>query len=536
MGTMKEPQPGQSGGRQQQGKRPATGPAGVDFEDEEEEQQRQQQQQQQQRPPNAAKVGGRGAGGRKARGKKAAAAAAAASAAGQAGKGEPGVEGKAAEGAGAQQQQQQPQQQQQQQQQQRQQQQQQQAPGSQKAGSNTGAAAAATPPSSAASGLASAALTHQPEAGGKGKKGAAAAARAAQAAASQQPAYAAAAAAPSAANAGTSTPGAAAGAGAAGAGGAAGGGPAGAQAGQLPDMANYLDTYPACKRVMTGIRAMPNNSTKTPVSLINEYASRMMLEVVFSEEADTPTGPYTVTCALHEKTGKKLDDVGKGRGRNKRDARQVAAAACVEAMLQHKVPEVDFYAPAKPVVKNPNIKPGLGYSGRAGGYGSMGLKKRRDGDSAWSGSFMGGPMGVPRAGGYGSPAGPGASGGWQPPPQRPVPFTRATLPSSLPSSFNRLAAEVVPPRPHPPPPQQPPPPYSLRAFQPPPPQEQASHEHLQALAAALGTRGPVGPPGPGQAGAFGMHTLQVRIIHLHAEQVLVCLACIHCRYVCTNTC
>eukprot|EP00967_Tisochrysis_lutea_P123962 scaffold206886_cov12-Tisochrysis_lutea.AAC.1 len=43
----------------------------------------------------------------------------------------------------------------------------------------------------------------------------------------------------------------------------------------------------------------------------------------------------------------------------------------------------------------------------------------------------------------------------QPPPQRPVPFTRATLPSSLPSSYNRLAAEVVPPRPHPPPPQQP---------------------------------------------------------------------------------
>eukprot|EP00983_Pelagomonas_calceolata_P016144 510932-Pelagomonas_calceolata.AAC.1 len=35
--------------------------------------------------------------------------------------------------------------------------------------------------------------------------------------------------------------------------------------------------------------------------------------VVFSEEADTPTGPYTVTCALQEKTGRKLDDVGKGR-------------------------------------------------------------------------------------------------------------------------------------------------------------------------------------------------------------------------------
>jgi len=30
---------------------------------------------------------------------------------------------------------------------------------------------------------------------------------------------------------------------------------------------------------MTGIRAMPNNATKTPVSLMNEYAARMMLEV-----------------------------------------------------------------------------------------------------------------------------------------------------------------------------------------------------------------------------------------------------------------
>eukprot|EP00983_Pelagomonas_calceolata_P006100 203073-Pelagomonas_calceolata.AAC.3 len=56
---------------------------------------------------------------------------------------------------------------------------------------------------------------------------------------------------------------------------------------QDPCVARYqaCSSHPVCRKcmflctqVMTGIRAMPNNSTKTPVSLINEYASRMMLE------------------------------------------------------------------------------------------------------------------------------------------------------------------------------------------------------------------------------------------------------------------
>lgn len=36
--------------------------------------------------------------------------------------------------------------------------------------------------------------------------------------------------------------------------------------------------------------------------------------MVFTEEADAPTGPYAVTCCLRDKAGKRLEeDAGKGR-------------------------------------------------------------------------------------------------------------------------------------------------------------------------------------------------------------------------------
>lgn len=96
--------------------------------------------------------------------------------------------------------------------------------------------------------------------------------------------------------------------------------------------------------------------------------------------------------------------------------------------------------------------------------------------------------------------------GWQAPHPRPVPFTRATMPSSLPSSFNRMGPEVVPPpRPHPPHMAAPPPYGPMRAF----PPAAAAAAPPPAYAPTPG--GPAGlPPSGMQApGAFGMHTLQV---------------------------
>lgn len=53
----------------------------------------------------------------------------------------------------------------------------------------------------------------------------------------------------------------------------------------------------------------------------------------------------------------------RSQGRNKRDARQVSAASCVEMLLRH-TPEVDFYPPTKQAAptKNPNVKTGVSQS------------------------------------------------------------------------------------------------------------------------------------------------------------------------------
>jgi hypothetical protein len=69
---------------------------------------------------------------------------------------------------------------------------------------------------------------------------------------------------------------------------------------------------PLCLKV---VRATPNNSTKTPLSLLNEFAARLCLDVVFTEEADTQAGPFTVTAALQGRGGATGYIHAKGTGR-----------------------------------------------------------------------------------------------------------------------------------------------------------------------------------------------------------------------------
>lgn len=46
-----------------------------------------------------------------------------------------------------------------------------------------------------------------------------------------------------------------------------------------PDMSSYLDKYPHCRDLMVKIRSMPNNDNKTPAGVLNEYATKLNLEV-----------------------------------------------------------------------------------------------------------------------------------------------------------------------------------------------------------------------------------------------------------------
>lgn len=46
-----------------------------------------------------------------------------------------------------------------------------------------------------------------------------------------------------------------------------------------PDMNSYLDKFPRCRGLMVQIRSTPNNDNKTPAGVLNEYATKLNLEV-----------------------------------------------------------------------------------------------------------------------------------------------------------------------------------------------------------------------------------------------------------------
>eukprot|EP00798_Chlamydomonas_sp_ICE-L_P013861 gene13861-19784_t len=79
--------------------------------------------------------------------------------------------------------------------------------------------------------------------------------------------------------------------------------------------------------------ANPNTQNKTPVAILHEYASNMGLGVTYDEVADSQDGPFTITARLIAQDGSVKHNSGSGRGRTKKDARQVSAAATLEALL-----------------------------------------------------------------------------------------------------------------------------------------------------------------------------------------------------------
>lgn len=72
--------------------------------------------------------------------------------------------------------------------------------------------------------------------------------------------------------------------------------------------------YPRCASVLAMVRAQPGAATKTPLSLVNEYSAKLMLEVACVDEvADSPTGPYHITCRLQSKGGHRVHSQGRGQ-------------------------------------------------------------------------------------------------------------------------------------------------------------------------------------------------------------------------------
>eukprot|EP00884_Botryococcus_braunii_P002695 jgi/Botrbrau1/12426/Bobra.0229s0022.1 len=114
----------------------------------------------------------------------------------------------------------------------------------------------------------------------------------------------------------------------------------------LPDPNNFLEAYPKCRRLVETFRSNPNTHNKTPLAILHEYATRLSLELSYEESAPSNLGPFTVEAKLSSVGGAVTYATGTGRGRGKKDAKQVGAAAVLESLLLN-VAETEFLQPSK---------------------------------------------------------------------------------------------------------------------------------------------------------------------------------------------
>ncbi|EFN52131.1 hypothetical protein CHLNCDRAFT_58974 [Chlorella variabilis] len=113
----------------------------------------------------------------------------------------------------------------------------------------------------------------------------------------------------------------------------------------LPDGTNYMDPYPAVKALMAEFKARGQDN-KTPLAMLNEYASRLALRVDTEEQPppEGATGPISVAIKLVNSRGGQSFATSTGRGRTKQIGRQIASAALLETILE-TVPAEDLLAP-----------------------------------------------------------------------------------------------------------------------------------------------------------------------------------------------
>ncbi|KAL3161121.1 hypothetical protein ABBQ38_009496 [Trebouxia sp. C0009 RCD-2024] len=114
----------------------------------------------------------------------------------------------------------------------------------------------------------------------------------------------------------------------------------------IPDPESFLDSFLRCKHLVETFRANPSTHNKTPLAILHEYATRLGLELAYNETSEGTLGPFNVEAKLTSVGGSVLYATGSGRGRGKKDAKQVSAAAVLEMLLVN-VPESDFLMPGK---------------------------------------------------------------------------------------------------------------------------------------------------------------------------------------------
>ncbi|GAX72767.1 hypothetical protein CEUSTIGMA_g223.t1 [Chlamydomonas eustigma] len=103
-------------------------------------------------------------------------------------------------------------------------------------------------------------------------------------------------------------------------------------------LAHVLHNYPETQRALHEYQeSKPDIDVQslTPLTILNQCANRLRVEVSYSESADTPTGPFLIQARMQlPKDFENLDPLcGSGKARLKKDAKQLAAAGILEQLL-----------------------------------------------------------------------------------------------------------------------------------------------------------------------------------------------------------
>ncbi|KAL4436544.1 hypothetical protein ABPG75_003683 [Micractinium tetrahymenae] len=175
----------------------------------------------------------------------------------------------------------------------------------------------------------------------------------------------------------------------------------------LPSSAagEYLEAYPAVKRLLQRFKA-ELRVDQFPLQLLNEYASRLMYQVVWTIAQESHVGGFRVTVRLTNKRDGETVESGEGLARNKQAGKQVAAAACLERLLETAVDEEaqlrpDAKADGKKKSWQAPQRPGLGAD--SGANGSAGGFRSSYGGSGYGGGGIRRGSGHRSSFGFGSP-------------------------------------------------------------------------------------------------------------------------------------
>ncbi|PSC67802.1 hypothetical protein C2E20_8588 [Micractinium conductrix] len=166
---------------------------------------------------------------------------------------------------------------------------------------------------------------------------------------------------------------------------------------------DYLDQYPAVKQLIRRFKA-ELRVDQFPLQLLNEYATRLMYQVVWAVEQESRMGGFRVEVRLASKRDGETIEAAAGRARNKQAGKQVASAALLQKMLDEgTIDEESMLNPGTGSKDKKNWqtpqRPGLGAPADTPGSGG------RFGGGRFSGGRHGG-------GRYGSPY--GRFGGFSP--------------------------------------------------------------------------------------------------------------------------